>query len=128
MKYIHRLQERSAAMIDVRAVLGSVIGCLLLAGCGSSTDAPVPTRKAVNPDVIVTLDEERHTCLVALASEAQGSAVPCDDVVPFVREQLRLPSGSIYDIRAISKGDGVEMAKVETRLKGAGYRFIGDSH
>jgi hypothetical protein len=117
-----------AAVIDVRAVLGSAMCSILIAGCGSSTNAPVSTGIAANPDVIVTFGEERHTCLVALSSEAQGSAVPCDDVVPFVREQLRLPSGSSYEIRTNSKGDGVAMAKVEAGLKGAGYRFVGGSH
>lgn len=112
-------------MIDVRAVLASTTGFIMLAGCGSPANGPAPTPIASKPDVIITFDEARHTCVVALSSEAQGSAVPCDEVVPFVKEQLRLPSGSIYDVRAISKVDEAEMAKVGAGLKGAGYRFIG---
>jgi hypothetical protein len=112
-------------MIDVRAVFSSITGSILLAGCGSSANGPVPTRIAAKPDVIITFDDARHTCVVALSSEAQGSAVPCGDVVPFVKEQLRLPIGSIYDIRTISKVDEAEMARVGVSLKGAGYRFIG---
>ena len=109
------------AVIELCAVFAATVGFMVLAGCGSPANAPV----AAKPDVIITFDDARHTCVVALSSETQGSAVPCDEVVPFVKEQLRLPSGSIYDIRTISKVDEVEMAKVGTSLKGAGYRFIG---
>jgi hypothetical protein len=112
-------------MIDVRAMFASTMGFIMLASCGSPANGPTPTPIAAKPDVIITFDEARHTCVVALSSEAQGSAVPCDEVVPFIKEQLRLPSGSIYDIRSISKVDEAEMAKVRTSLKGAGYRFIG---
>jgi hypothetical protein len=112
-------------MIDVRAGVASITGFILLAGCGSSANGPVPTPIAAKPDVIITFDEARHTCVVTLSSESQGSAVPCEEVVPFVKEQLRLPSGSIYDIRAVSKVDEAEMAKVGASFKSAGYRFIG---
>jgi hypothetical protein len=49
-------------------------------------------------------------------------------VVPFVRDELRLPSGSIYDIRTIPDVDEAEMASVGANLKAAGYRFIGGQH
>ena len=100
---------------------------LLLIGCGSSSNAPPPASAeiAAKPDVIITFDGERHTCVVALSSEAQGSIVPCADVTPFMRDQLRLASGSIYDTRTIAKADEAEVAKTTQNLKDAGYRFIG---
>lgn len=100
---------------------------LLLIGCGSSNNAPAPVPPAIaaKPDVIITFDGERHTCLVALFSEAQGSMVPCADVIPFMRDELRLASGSIYDTRTIAKPDAAEIAKTTQNLKDAGYRFIG---
>jgi hypothetical protein len=106
------------------AVWGSNMVLVSLAGCGPSANTPDPSMKS---DVIVTLDGEHHTCVVALISEAQGSAVPCADVVPFVRDELRIASGSVYDIRTIAKVDDAERSKVEGSLKGAGYRFIGDA-
>jgi hypothetical protein len=66
--------------------------------------------------------------VVALFSEAQGSTISCGDVVPFVRDELRLPSGSIYDIRTIPDVDEAEMSSVGASLKSAGYRFIGGTH
>ena len=112
-------------MFDIRAV--PVAFLILLAGCGTSTNTPVaaPPPIAAKPDVTITFDGERHACVVALSSEAQGSAIPCNDVVPFVRDELRLPSGSIYDIRTIPDVNEAEMAGVGARLKAAGYRFIG---
>ena len=100
---------------------------LLLIGCGSSGNAPAPVSAAVTakPDVIITFDGERHTCVVTLSSEAQGSIVPCPDVIPFMRDELRLASGSIYDTRTIAKPDDAEVAKTTQNLKDAGYRFIG---
>jgi hypothetical protein len=108
------------------AVLGSSMGLVSLAGCGPSATTAGPSMPSKS-DVIVTMDGEHHTCVVALISEPQGSTVPCADVVPFVREELRLASGSVYDIRTIAKVDDAERAKVEGNLKGAGYRFIGEA-
>ena len=100
---------------------------LLLIGCGSSTNAPAPVAAAIaaKPDVTITFDGERHSCVVALSGEAQGSIVPCADVIPFMRDELRLASGSIYDTRTIAAADAAEVAKTTQNLKDAGYRFIG---
>jgi hypothetical protein len=119
-----------AAMNPARSALASSIGFIFLAGCGPAANTPVAASPpiAARPDVIVTLDGQRHACVVALYSEAQGSAISCDEVVPFVRDELRVPSGAIYDIRTISDVDEAEIAKVEASFKGAGYRFIGGPH
>jgi hypothetical protein len=100
---------------------------LLLVGCGSSNNAAAPVTAAMtaHPAAIITFDGERHTCVVALSSEAQGSIVPCGDLVPFMRDELRLASGSIYDTRTIGKFDAAEMAQTTQRLNDAGYRFNG---
>jgi hypothetical protein len=118
----HRSIISIAAMIVVRAAFASTVVCLLLAGCGPSA---VPPSIAARPDVIITLDGKHHACVVALYSEAQGSKISCDDVVPFVRDELRLKSGAIYDIRIIPDVDEAETARVGASLNGAGYRFIG---
>jgi hypothetical protein len=103
-------------------ILGAAF--IALAGCGSSTNSPtsVSPSTAAKADVIVTVDGARHACVVALHSEAQGSIISCDDVVSFVRDELRLPSGSFYGIRTIPDVPAAQVAKVEASLKGAGYR------
>jgi hypothetical protein len=100
---------------------------LLLIGCGSANNAAAPVSAAIaaKPDAIITFDGERHTCLVALSNEAQGSLVPCADIIPFMRDELRLANGSIYDTRTIAKVDPAEVAKTTQSLQDAGYRFIG---
>jgi hypothetical protein len=104
---------------------------LLLVGCGSSTNAPASGAASVSPpiadkaDVIITVDGVHHSCVAALYSEPQGSTVPCEELIPFIRDELRIPSGSIYDIHAVAAGDTVEMSKVRASLTEAGYRFIG---
>jgi hypothetical protein len=115
-------------MIHRRALFASTLGFALLAGCGPSANTPAPVSPpiAVRPDVIITFDGKQ--CLVALYSEAQGSAISCDDVVPFVKDELRVPSGSIYDIRTIPEVDEAQRTRVEASLKDAGYRFIGGPH
>jgi hypothetical protein len=112
-------------MKGVCTVLASTAAVLLLAGCGPSTNTPAPGRIATKPDVIVTMDGARHACVVALNSETQGSTISCDDVVPFLRDELRVPSGSIYDVRTLPGVDKAALAKVDTSLRDAGYRFIG---
>jgi hypothetical protein len=113
----------SAAMITLRTLLASHMVAALLAGCGPSanTDAKIAERE----DVTITVDGEHHSCVVALYKEAQGSSIPCAEVVPFLRDQLRLQSGSIYDVHIIPGIDAAEMAGLAASLKGAGYRFIG---
>ncbi|HEX3396716.1 MAG TPA: hypothetical protein VHS76_08435 [Steroidobacteraceae bacterium] len=107
----------------------SIVVCtaFLLVACGSAINAPAsaPPAIAAKADLIVTFDGERHTCVVALNNEPQGSIVPCTDIVPFIRDELRLASGSIYDTRVIAQVDDGEVAKTTQNLKDAGYRFIG---
>jgi hypothetical protein len=121
----------SLTVIDgMRGLFASICGFLLLTGCGpaANTAATASPPLAAKPDVIVTIDGQHHACVVALSSEAQGSSVACDEVVPFVRDELRVPSGGIYDIRVTPGIDKAEMAKVEAGLQGGGYRFIGGPH
>jgi len=115
--------------LRARAMLACTLGLSVLGGCGQSANTPAsapaaPPPIASKPDVIVTLDGARHDCLVALYSEEQGNIISCDDVVAFVRDELRIPSGAIYDIRTAPNIDEAQKTKVEASLKGAGYRYI----
>ena len=113
-------------MIGVRAVLAcTCLSSMLLAACGQSANTPAaaPPAPAIGAkaDVIVTLDAAKHDCEVALSSEAQGSMISCDEVVAFVRDELRVPSGAKYDIRTVANVDAAQKTKVEAGLKDAGY-------
>jgi uncharacterized metal-binding protein len=120
---IARRSISPSPMIDIRAVLASTAVLMSVTGCGQST--PVQAPIASKPNVIVTLDGKSHACVVALYSETTGNSIACADVAAFVRDELRLPKRSIYDIRTIAKVDDAEVAKVGASLKGAGYRYIG---
>jgi hypothetical protein len=109
------------------AILASTIVLVVLAGCGKSTGSSESPRIASHPDVTVKFDGKRRKCIVALSSEAQGSTISCDEVVSFVKDELRLPPGSIYDVGATSGSDEAEVGKVRANLNDAGYRFIGGS-
>ena len=107
------------------AALASIV-VFCLPGCGSSSNAPaVSPAIAAKPDVNITFDGANHVCIVALNSEPQGSTIPCADLIPFLRDELRLASGSIYDTHMAAKVDAAEVAKTTQSLKDAGYRFIG---
>jgi hypothetical protein len=105
---------------------------LLLAACGSSSNAPAPqpasqTTPALvaKPDVIITVDGTQHACVVALYSEPHGSSIPCTDLIPFLRDELRVPNGAVYDLRTTPGVDNAEVLKVHASLKDAGYAFVG---
>jgi hypothetical protein len=110
-------------MIDTRAMLASTAAfILLLTSCGQSSRGPAPAASAASrAEVIVTFDGKRRKCVVALPSEAQGSSISCGDVASFVRDELRVPRGAIYDIRKIPDVDDTEVAKVSADLNSAGY-------
>jgi hypothetical protein len=110
-----------APPIALRAVLACGMGLLWLAGCGPSANTPGQSGSST-PDVIVTVDSEHHSCVVALNGEPQGSTIACAELVPFVRDELRRASGSTYAIRTVGKVDDRETDTVESSLKGAGYR------
>jgi hypothetical protein len=116
-------------MIDTRALLASTAVSILLTSCGQSSKGPAPAAAsaASRADVTITFDGKHRKCVVALSSEAQGNSIPCGDVVSFVREELRVPSGAVYDIRKIPDVDDTEVAKVSADLNSAGYRFVGAS-
>jgi len=109
------------------AVVASTALFIFLTACGRSANAPgaAPPPAASRPDVTVTFDGKRRKCVVALPSEAHGSSISCADVVPFVKDELRLPSGAAYDIRKIPDVDEAEVTRVRADLNGAGYRFVG---
>jgi hypothetical protein len=111
-------------MVRILVLLTSGVLFAWLAACGPSANTP-GSNTAAKPDVIITLDGEHHACVVALYNEPQGSAVSCADVVAFVRDELRVASGSTYDIRTIAKADEAGRAAVEASLQAAGYRFVG---
>lgn len=114
-------------MVTLRAIFCLVMICQLLTGCGSTdATAPAPAAKAAKADVTVTVDGVHHACIVALSKEAQGSTIACGDVVAFLKEELRVPSGASYDLRTIPGAGDTELAAVSTGLKKAGYRFVGD--
>jgi len=108
---------------SLRAILLSGLAPTLLAGCGASSGTPA--KIAELPNVIITLDGNRHACVVALDKEPQGSIVPCKEAVSFVRDELRVQRGSIYDIRTVATVGDTEIASVRAALDDAGYRFIG---
>jgi hypothetical protein len=110
-------------MYALRAMIAVVLAITLTA-CGSSSGSS-SSRTAEKADVIITFDGKRHACVVALSTEAVGSAIPCSDLIPFLGEQLRLHSGSVYDINTIAPVDDGETAQAAADLKRAGYRFIG---
>ena len=110
---------------SISALSSACVMGILLVGCGRSANSPDAPPAAGKPDVIVTIDGKRHTCVVALNTEPQGSAIACNDVVSFVKDELRVPRGSIYDLRTIPDVDPAELAKVGASLNGAGYRAIG---
>jgi hypothetical protein len=117
---------KSSVSPRVAASLRPVLLCAcipaLIVGCGSSS---TPPKLAERPDVVITLDGKRHACVVALDKEPQGSTVPCKEAVSFVKDELRAPSGSIYDIRTVATVDHAEIASMRDALNDAGYRFIG---
>jgi hypothetical protein len=127
--YYSRLTAAVPPMIDTRAILACTAVLILLTGCGQSSksQAPAAAPSASRTDVSVTFDGKRRKCVVALSSEAQGNSISCSDVVSFVREELRVPSGATYDIRRIPEVDEAEVAKVTGDMNRAGYRFVGAS-
>lgn len=120
-------QRNTLAPVSALCATGlACIAILCLPGCGSSSNAPaVSPAIAAKPDVNITFDGANHACIVALNSEPQGSTIPCADLIPFLKDELRLPSGSIYDTHMAAKVDAAEVAKTTQSLKDAGYRFIG---
>lgn len=122
--------EIDLVMISARAQFVAVTLCALVTACARPTGVPIPIVLPIasRPDVIITFDGERHACVGALIDETTGRATSCDGVLPFMRDALKLRSGSIYDIRTIPDVDEAQMHVVTASLKDAGYRFIEAPH
>jgi hypothetical protein len=104
------------------ATLGAVF-VALLAACGSSNDASAPAAPSkAKADVTIRLDGVHHVCNVALPTEEHPSSIACADVAAFVRDELRVPSGAVYDLRADPQGEPSELTSISASLKNAGYR------
>jgi type IV pilus biogenesis protein CpaD/CtpE len=97
----------------------------LLAGCGRPSNSPgTPPTAAAKPDIIVTVDVEHNACVVAKYGEPTGSTIGCAEVVPFVRDELRVQDGSSYELRGPT-ADAPETNTVKAALDGAGFRYVG---
>jgi hypothetical protein len=119
-----------AVMIGIRAQFALLTLCVLVIGYARLIGAPNLAAPPISsrPDVIVTFDGGRHACVVARSNETEGHAMSCDAVLAFVRDDLKLQSGSVYDVRAIPDVDEAEMHRVAASLNRAGYRFIEGPH
>jgi hypothetical protein len=118
----HSVDGRARRTSGLGAMATSAAAVMLLVACGKSGSPSGSASAARQPDVTVKIDGTRHKCIVALAGEKQGNVIPCDDVVSFVKEELRVPGGSIYDIATVSAVDEASTTKVRAALDGAGYR------
>jgi hypothetical protein len=109
-----------------RTAFFTIVACSLF-GCGSSGTAPAPVSAPIasKPDVIITFDGVNHACVAALYTEPQGSTVPCADLIPFLKDELRVKNGAIFETRTTGKPDDAEVAKTTQALKDAGFQFIG---
>jgi hypothetical protein len=111
-----------------RTALAFAAASFLLGACGSRSDGPASNTAspptADKADVIISVDGAQHTCVVSLASEAQGSSIPCKEAAAFIRDELRVASGSSYDLR-MRGAEEVEVAGVRASMKDAGYRPTG---
>ncbi|HEV7358139.1 MAG TPA: hypothetical protein VGN99_09085 [Steroidobacteraceae bacterium] len=128
MRTVNRRRGNETILLLAALVTAASV---LLSGCGSSSQTPaheslpIPPPIADKPDVIITVDSAHHNCVAALYTEPQGSTVPCAELIPFIRDELRIPSGSIYDIHSVPAGDNTELTQVRASLTAGGYRFIG---
>ena len=110
--------------MKVRTAFGFAAAFILVAACGSRSGEPASNASpptAEKADVTIVVDGAQHACVVSLASEAQGSSIPCKEVVAFIKDQLRVASGSSYDLR-LRGAEDVEAASVRASLRDAGYR------
>lgn len=99
-----------------RTICLSVATLIFLAGCGKS--GPSSNKPA---DVSIKVDGTRHKCIVALAKEPQGNVISCDELASFIKEELRLPSGSVYELGSVPPVDDSAMTKARASLNDAGY-------
>jgi hypothetical protein len=98
---------------------------MLLSGCGRANSPASPPSAAAKPDIVVTVDGEHHTCVVAKYAEPTGSTIGCADVVSFVKDELRVRAGSSYELHGPAATDRVEADKTKAALDAAGFKFVG---
>ena len=114
--------------MKVCTAFGFAAALILVTACGSRSDEPASNASspptAEKADVTIVVDGAQHSCVVSLASEAQGSSIPCKEVVAFIKDELRVVSGSSYDLR-VRGAQEIEAASVRVSLRDAGYRPVG---
>ena len=113
--------------MQARAAFIFASSSILVAACGSQSAGPA-TNVASSPtaekaDVTIVVDGARHACVVSLLREAQGSSIPCNEVIAFIKEELRVASGSSYDLRLHGAAES-EAASLRNSLRGAGFRPV----
>jgi hypothetical protein len=100
----------------------------VVAACGASNNAPtsVLPQSANKADVLVTLDSVHHECMVTLSKEEHGNSIACGDIIPFLKDELRLPTGATFDVRTTQEVSKADSGNLRKSLSAAGYRSVGE--
>jgi hypothetical protein len=117
-----------ARVTGVGRTAAFIAASVFLAACGAPNNAPTsPSPQAARKaDVLVTLDGVHHACVVTLSKEEHGNSIACSDIIPFLKNELRLSAGATYDVRTTPETSDAESTSVRESLQTAGYRFVGD--
>ena len=82
----------------------------------------------MKPDFVVTFDGPNGDCLVAHVVTASAKHIPCDQVVSYVANDLKLPAGALFEIATIPDVRERDFDHVMAALSAAGYKLTPGPH
>jgi hypothetical protein len=113
-----------------RAKLAALACCAVVLGCARPTVAPTDSSPADGtvPDAVITINGERHVCIVAVKDRSPDHWMACDAVVAFLQDEIKLRAGAVYDIRTVPDVDEADIHRLSKGLKIAGYHYLQGPH
>ena len=95
---------------------------LVLAFVASGSASLADTNSPLEADIEIAVSKGSDTCVVTKLADASNQAMPCRELVHYVREMLKLPSGASFKLIGLSR---TNFYPVQSSLEAAGYRLAG---
>jgi hypothetical protein len=82
-------------------------------------------RRIDNAQIFVTFYATRTYCTVSLGLSGKPNALPCADVLAYIRDQLKLPPGGTFVTHDLGNTHASEITALILALEKSGYKSVG---
>ena len=113
-------------MKAIAVLISAGVSLTLVASCARHHSAGANAE--AKADFVVIFDGPAKTCAISGLADMAPHTMVCEKVAPYLVNTLKLPAGSLFDIKTIPDVNVSEHDQVMSALKAAGYKLAPGVH